>query len=372
MQESFEIKTSSGSYPVIVGEGLLKDLKIQENHLFIIDSYFENKLNLDGQIVISIPAQETSKNLNFLPEVIAQMRSKNVNRGTHVYVIGGGIMQDIATFVTSIYMRGIDWSYFPTTLLSMADSCIGGKSSINVAGFKNLVGNIYPPNAVYIDLDFCKTLAAPEIIGGLVEAVKICFAKEPRPSENDDLDQFDQYLKLNAKFPLTNLVGIQVVIQALRTKKWFIEVDEFDKKERLLLNYGHTFGHALEASSQYAIAHGPAVAIGILAANSFTQTIPGKTKFQSLHLRIDQLNKYLLQLLEPIQIPLLRALEKVNLEDVLMKFANDKKHLHNEYRVVIPLENGYLKLVNVAKDQLHQELILNAYKIAIDQIKNNH
>ena len=98
-----------------------------------------------------------------MPQVIEQMRKLGANRQTHVYAIGGGIIQDIATFVNSIYMRGIAWTYFPSTLLSMADSCIGGKSSINVVGYKNLVGNIYPPSAVYVDMNLNINIK-PEIV----------------------------------------------------------------------------------------------------------------------------------------------------------------------------------------------------------------
>ena len=134
MLESFSVTTSNGAYKVSVGEGLLEKMISGKHALFLADDFFGDRLPLNSSAVISIPALETSKNLDYMSGVIEQMRILGANRDTHVYVIGGGIIQDIATFVNSIYMRGLAWTYFPSTLLSMADSCIGGKSSINVRG----------------------------------------------------------------------------------------------------------------------------------------------------------------------------------------------------------------------------------------------
>ena len=137
MLESFDVSTSSGKYTVSVGEGLLASLKPNQHAIFLVDEYLASRLAVDSKWIIAIPALESSKNLDYMSGVIEKMRTFGANRGTHVYAIGGGIIQDIATFVNSIYMRGLSWTYFPSTLLSMADSCIGGKSSINVRGYKN-------------------------------------------------------------------------------------------------------------------------------------------------------------------------------------------------------------------------------------------
>jgi 3-dehydroquinate synthase len=194
MLEFFEVSTSGGKYQVSVGEGLLGAIEQNQRAIFLVDEYLASRLTCDPKLIIAIPALESSKNLDYMSGVIEKMRSLGANRDTHVYAIGGGIIQDIATFVNSIYMRGLSWTYFPSTLLSMADSCIGGKSSINVRGYKNLVGNIYPPTAVFVDMDFCQTLGPKEIIGGLAEAVKICYARGP--------DVFEKYLELDPLYPL--------------------------------------------------------------------------------------------------------------------------------------------------------------------------
>ena len=354
MQESFDVKTSIGNYQVIVGVDLLKQANQKQNIVFLVDEILVPRLNVDLARVIAIPALESSKNLDYMSGVIGKMRALGANRDTHVYAIGGGILQDIATFVTSIYMRGIPWTYFPSTLLSMADSCIGGKSSINVAGYKNLVGNIYPPTAVYVDMNFCETLGIKEIIGGLAEAVKICFARGP--------EAFNEYLVADPHFPLEKAKGVKVVLSALLAKKWFIEVDEFDRSERLLLNYGHTFGHALEASSNFSIAHGVAVAIGMLAANQYA--IYSGRLSQAGIAYVKKLDDYLIKLLDPIKGELVKLISLIDLSDVLSKFEGDKKHRQDQYRIVIPSGEGGLTLLPVQKNSSAEELIEKAYLAA--------
>lgn len=352
MPESFEVSTSVGSYKVIVGEGLLANIAPNEHAIFLVDQFHLSRLNLKKDKLIPIPALESSKNLDYIPQVIEQMRKLGANRQTHVYAIGGGIIQDIATFVNSIYMRGIAWTYFPSTLLSMADSCIGGKSSINVAGYKNLVGNIYPPSAVYVDMDFCKSLGRNEIIGGLAEAVKICFARGP--------EFFDAYLALSPTYPLSGEKGVKVVSQALQAKKWFIEIDEFDQSERLLLNFGHTFGHALEASSNFALAHGVAVAIGMLVAIEYAthvDNLSGIGKVKSA-----QLERYIIDLIGPLKQELRETLSQIDLVSVMQKFEGDKKHQQDFYRMIIPASSGGLIITSVPKNIQSLAQIHSAYE----------
>ena len=349
MLESFEVFTSGGKYSVSVGENLLKRINPSEHALYLIDDYLVDKLKLHSQSIIAIPALETSKNLDYMSGVIEKMRILGANRDTHVYAIGGGIIQDIATFVNSIYMRGLPWTYFPSTLLSMADSCIGGKSSINVRGY------IYPPSEVFVDMDFCKTLGPNEIIGGLAEAVKICYARGP--------EVFNQYLQLDPRYPLEGETGVRVIFTALLAKKWFIEIDEFDQAERLLLNYGHTFGHALEASSNFALAHGVAVALGMLVAiecANLVGSLDGVGKDSS-----NKLDTYLLKLLAPLRLEITDTLSEVDWSVVFLKFEGDKKHRQNAYRMVIPASSGGLVLHSLPKDENSKLLIEQAYLRAL-------
>jgi len=352
MLESFEVSTSGGKYVVSVGEGLLSQIEPKKHAIYLIDDYHLNSLKIPIESLIAIPALESSKNLDYMSGVIEKMRELNANRDTHVYAIGGGIIQDIATFVNSIYMRGLPWTYFPSTLLSMADSCIGGKSSINVHGYKNLIGNIYPPSEVFVDMDFCKTLGPDEIIGGLAEAVKICYAHGP--------EVFEEYLKLDPLYPLSEENGVKVVFSALLAKKWFIEIDEFDRAERLLLNYGHTFGHALEASSNFKIAHGVAVALGMLVATQYAYLLGQLNALGKAN--SERLDSYLVRLLSPLQGNIKSALEKIDMKTVLSKFEGDKKHRYSEYRMVLPASEGGLVLFSSPKNEATKLLIEKAYR----------
>ena len=158
-------------------------------------------------------------------------------------------------------MRGLSWTYLPTTVLAMADSCIGGKSSINVRSHKNLVGNFYPPQRILVDLDFVTSLDREMAMGGLFEAAKICFAFGP--------DKFDDYLALAPEDARTPAKIGPLVDLALRTKKWFIEIDEFDQAERLSAQFRPYLRTFIEAATHFAVSHGVAVGLGMAIACAF-------------------------------------------------------------------------------------------------------
>jgi len=266
------------------------------------------------------------------------------NRGTHVVAIGGGVIQDIATFVCSVYMRGVRWSYMPTTMLGMADSCIGGKSSINVGGLKNLVGNIYPPLAVVVDTDFIGSLNAGQTVGGLIEAAKICFAR--------GYDEFCAYEALNPTYPLSAEHAESLILRSLTAKRWFIEVDEFDKKERLLLNFGHTFGHALESATNFAIAHGLAVGAGMIAANLLALQNGWLNPVGEA--AVHHLQRHVVKMIGAADS---QPSEAILLSKVLEAFESDKKHLSDHYRIVGPRGDGALALLPLSKTSASRNMV---------------
>ena len=359
MQESFDIAASSGRYKVVIGQGLLKHV-IESNPcaIFLIDDYLSNLVSIPLAQTIFVNASEANKALERMADIIIKLRELGANRSTHLIAIGGGVVQDIASFSASIYMRGIRWSYMPSSLLSMADSCIGGKSSINVLGYKNLIGNFYPPSEIYVDVVFTKTLTTEMIIGGLFEAGKICYARGH--------SYFQSYLA-NApatKMPLESIENI--IICSLKTKKWFIETDEFDQKERLLLNFGHTFGHAIEASTDFGVSHGVAVGIGMLVAINFSIGKGWLTAIGIANTRV--LSAHIRELLAPQGAAVVSSPPVINLVQTIEKFRSDKKHLSNIFRMVCPKSDGELELVSeVRSDDLIHEITL-AYKNALDEI----
>lgn len=359
MQESFEVSASGGSYRVVVGRGLLQQI-IADNPdaLFLIDDYFATLLPVPAERKILVNAAESNKALECMAGIILKLRELGANRATHLVVVGGGVIQDIATFSASIYMRGIRWTYMPSTLLSMADSCIGGKSSINVLGYKNLVGNFYPPKEVVIDVDFAATLDPEMIVGGLFEAGKICYAR--------GYDDFQAYLSDVPGVRMSTDTLQRVLVRSLKTKKWFIETDEFDQKERLLLNFGHTFGHAIEASTHFGVSHGVAVGIGMMVAVEFakargwlSQTGLKRTEVLASHVR---------SLLSLDGRGLVVSPPVIHLDLALEKFNNDKKHLSGVYRMVCPRRDGELELVSEPKNSDVLRDIAFAYENALKAI----
>ncbi len=353
MSVSFEINSSSKRYQVgIVRDQLEAGLYEPKQHFVLVDKLvLELYPYLQTDRLIVIPAVEESKSLETVAYVVEQLRLLGANRNSHLIAVGGGIIQDIATFTASIFMRGITWTYYPTTLLGMVDSCVGGKSSINVGQFKNIAGNFYPPEEILIDTHFCSTLQNQDLISGLCEAVKICFAERG--------EHFNDYLEMTDENGLVNEVDLSKAIElSLLTKKKFIEEDEFDTGIRLLLNFGHTFGHAIEAAGNFSITHGVAVGLGMQIANHLSSAL--HPELNSVN-RVKQLDAYLSTLLAGIP-SLSKALGEISSDVFLEKFKSDKKHRANEYVVIIPDGEGYLYRHFVIKNKEFESLLAASFE----------
>ncbi len=314
----------------------------------IYDDYFSedliNRLVPESQ-KIGIRITENNKNLTTVALIIEAMTLAGCNRQTHLVAVGGGATQDLATMVASLYMRGIRWSYIPTTLMSMLDSCIGGKSSINVKNYKNVLGNIYPPESIYIESKFTNTLPKIAIASGLAEAGKICYAKS-----SETFKEFQNTMKsVSSELEkYEKLAGI-----SLMAKKWFIEIDEFDKKERKLLNFGHTFGHALEAASAFKVPHGVAILIGMKTALNFTNS------------QTANLEKFVFETFDPVR----SEIGKVSLNKNLFERAisSDKKHNSAQMFFILPDEVGQLALIGFDRSN---ELLEKCWQSLIDSLED--
>lgn len=356
MYETFNIQSSTGSYFVELGTGQLTLNRPSLPYEFALMDVNVDRLwpVLKGHVncVLPILATEENKTLLECARLIEMLRAHGANRGSSFCAYGGGIVQDLATFTASAYMRGIQWAYVPTTLLGMVDSCIGGKSSINVGPFKNIAGNFYPPQKIIIDTEFCKTLELPEVLAGLCEAVKICFAAEG--------EQFERYLRLFTVQPkfVDNEQLFSVISLSLATKKHFIEIDEFDLGPRLLLNFGHTFGHAIEAATNFRITHGVAVGIGMLAEIELAKYMG---IFSQRSERVKKLRKHIIHLLE--QIPgTTKNTQDLDLDAAVRAFRSDKKHRHDVYAMILPNEQGFLERVFLPINPETDLMVLNVFE----------
>ena len=313
--------------------------------ILIADEWFADQLTTAGKKCILVPAHEASKSLDAIPELVISLRKSGATRQTALVALGGGIVQDVAAFIASVYMRGLKWKYYPTTLLAMVDSCIGGKSSINVGPYKNLVGTFHPPEAVLIDPSLALTLSDERRVGGLVEAAKICFCRGE--------ETFQEYLSFKPGAEMSVEQVERVAYRSLLAKKWFIETDEFDKAERLLLNFGHTFGHAIEGASHFEIEHGVGVGLGVLCALEMGRLL-GRD-YSSLRC-VQLLDQHMKELL--VAVPGLRErLSRLSLEDVLDRFEADKKHGHDYYTVILVSNSGTVELFRLPKNQQSLDLV---------------
>lgn len=259
---SFDVRTGSGSYPVKIERGVLSRigdlLPLGGRKVLIVTDdgvpaeYARAVLAAapDGRIV-TIPAGERSKSFSSFEGLLSEMLSDGFTRSSAVCAVGGGVVGDLSGFAAACYMRGIDFYNIPTTMLSMVDSSVGGKTAIDFHGAKNMVGAFYPPRAVVIDCDVLGTLPSRERAAGLAEAVKMALTSDAEffsLFEGDRLPDDEE-----------------IVARSVAVKARIVEEDEKEAGVRKLLNFGHTLGHAIEASAGLsALLHGECVALGML------------------------------------------------------------------------------------------------------------
>ena len=276
-----EIKTGNQKYPIIIGDnvlnklqGLLKKNFIRFNQCLIVVDKKVPKY-LINNIIKSFPkklltihyfnANEKNKNQKSIDKIISILLIKNFNRNDCLVSVGGGITGDVSGFAASIFKRGLKFINIPTTLLSQVDSSIGGKTGINTKFGKNLIGAFYQPSLVISDIRFLKSLPKREIICGYGEILKHALIADKK---------FFTFLNkncskiLNLKSPLIE----QTIFKSCSIKKRVVEADEREVGVRKILNFGHTFAHAYEATLKYSkrLNHGEAVILGIETAAKFS------------------------------------------------------------------------------------------------------
>lgn len=256
MYSQIKVKSSIKDYSVsFVSLEEIEKLTNEDYYLVIIDRKVANyfpKLSYEGAIIVE--TSEKLKTWDSLQIIFDELIAKKVNTLTKLIVIGGGVLQDAVGFCASVFCRGIEYILVPTTLLSQIDSCVGGKTSVNYKSRKNIIGTFYPPKEILICEDFLYTLSHEDFNSGLGELFKFDLLR------NKITDSHIEKILDEKKLILPD------VYDSLKYKISILEIDEFDKKERKYLNFGHTFGHALEITSKYKLSHGYAVVIGCLIA----------------------------------------------------------------------------------------------------------
>ncbi len=215
--------------------------------------------------VVEIEGGERIKNLRHLDAMVGRALQARVDRRTLVVALGGGTVGDLTGFFAATYMRGIDWCPLATTVISLADSAVGGKTGVNAHGLKNLIGAFHQPVGVYGAIEALDTLTRRHRSGGLAEVVKCAIIADPGLFEL--LEERAETLLPGER----DLWG-EVLMRAIEVKRKVVESDPLEKGPREILNFGHTLGHTLEASVRPRLHHGEAVALGMIGALRISQT----------------------------------------------------------------------------------------------------
>ena len=317
---------------------LIVDEKLLEIFPFFIDYW-------DNNSILPIKACEDSKTLTQSEIVIKKLIEKGFKRNMTLVALGGGVIQDLTSFISSILFRGVDWIFIPTTLLSQADSCIGSKTSINFHETKNILGTFYPPRKIFTFLSFLDTLAPSEIKSGIGEILHYYFV-DSNLLMNEIRDKYNDLI-LNRKLIEKH------IFESLAIKKRMVEKDEFDKGPRAVFNYGHTFGHAFEVITEFKVSHGQAVTRGMDLAN-----------FIALNENFITLKdyKYFRSILEK-NFPKFKLKEE-DIKKFIELLKKDKKASSKEIICILPKSNDKMIIHSIKKINYLEQIIIEY----IDQV----
>ncbi len=309
---------------------LVCDQAIAANHgRLLVDSFRSNSTELH---VAQIPSGETSKSYEQMQRLYDALVEMAADRKTILIALGGGVIGDLAGFVAATYARGLKFIQVPTTLLSMVDSSVGGKTGINHPRGKNLIGAFHQPAGVLIDISTLNTLPDREYRSGLAEVVKYGVILDA-----DFMTFLENHVDhLNGRNPETMR---QVVARSCRLKADVVEQDEFERIGlRAVLNYGHTFGHAFEALAGYGeLLHGEAVAMGMICASRLAERL-GRISADDTLRQV----KLLTSLGLPVTVPDSIASRT---DEILRCMMLDKKTEGRELRFVLPSRIGHVETV---------------------------
>ena len=357
-QIKLNVKTKTQKYSIIIGSNLhkntgniLKKNSINFNKCFlIIDKSVPKKLisNIKKSLkkkdtyIYLFDATEANKNFNYINKILEIMLSKNLTREDCIISVGGGITGDIGGFVASLYKRGLKYINIPTTLLAQVDSSIGGKTGVNSKYGKNLIGSFYQPKLVISDSQFLNTLSTREIVCGYGEILKhsLIMNKKFYNFLNKNVLKI---IKLKSPFIET------AIYESCKIKKYVVERDENEKGQRKILNLGHTFAHAYEATLGFSkkLNHGEAVILGIQSALRFSLK---RKKFKEKEYK--SIINHISQAGLPSKIS--KYFSTKNLSKIIYFMTKDKKNYSNKINLIL--------LRNIGTPEINDQFNINALK----------
>ncbi len=281
---------------------------------------------LPGSLVLPVKSGEEVKNMHTLLGLADRMMKAGITRRDVVVGFGGGMITDLAGFLASIYMRGMPFVAIPTTLLCMSDAAIGGKTGIDFKA-KNMLGTFYAAEMVICDLDLIKSLPERELKSGMGEIIK--YAPILEPSLFEDFEK--KPLDLD-----------KIITQCILAKVRIVHQDPREKHLRKILNYGHTFGHALESKTNYALTHGEAISIGMVISNRIAQRLGKQEKAVG-----EKIRRALAHAGLPTTLP-----KGVTVNQLTQLIAKDKKRVGNQIAFIIVTEMGKPEMLKLTPEEL--------------------
>jgi 3-dehydroquinate synthase len=331
--KKFRFGTSVVQYHFAAGFAELKNIADVKNTVLLIDekvlAIYPKKFT--GWKIIAIRSGEQFKTQATVDAIIVQLIELGINRSSTLVGVGGGVVTDITGYVASIYMRGIRFGFVPTTILSLVDASIGGKNGVDAGVYKNMVGTIRQPAFILHDMLFVNSLPQQEWQDGFAEIIKHASIKSASMFKELQANDLTYYQKKKAAF-------CQLVQQNALIKTKVVQQDEFEQGDRKLLNFGHTYGHAIE--TQYKLTHGQAVAIGMNVAAILSEKLTGF--------------KYAIKLrsvIEQYGLPTTLAVEKEKVFSILQK---DKKAGNGSVNFILLERIGKAKIEKIALQNLYK------------------
>ena len=322
--EKMTVKSSKHSYNVLFVDHYLLNLKddIVPGDVVTVDAnileLYSHQLSTILKEVphIAIFPSEKQKSYQSVAPFINQLIETGFRKNNRLIAIGGGVVQDITAFISSILFRGVDWLFYPTTLLAQCDSCIGSKTSINFGEYKNQIGGFYPPKKITIDVNFLNSLPLIDFRSGMGEMLHYYLI-----SGEDDFQRILKEYDLAFK---NQKVLRELIFRSLNIKRDYVEIDEFDQGPRNIFNYGHSFGHALETLTGYTIPHGIAVSIGMDLANyiSLKENYITQEMYEQMHVLLKKN-------WGDVSLP------SIAIDDFIALLRKDKKAIGSEMHVIL-------------------------------------
>ena len=277
---------------------------------------------------LEIPDGERYKTLSTLASIYRRLAGLGVNRRTPVLAFGGGVVGDVAGFAAASYLRGLPCIQVPTTLVAQIDSAIGGKTGVNLAKGKNLVGAFHQPGAVFIDPELLLTLPRRELDSGLFEAIKYGVIADPK--------LYDQVVRQHRSYPDGDREGLaSMIARCVEIKAAIVSGDERESRARMVLNFGHTLGHAIEAATRYRrFTHGQAIGHGMILATRIALELGKIDHVEAETIQSD------LRRLSPLPL-----LGNLTWKSILRHMRSDKKFTDHRLRFVLPRRIGEVEIV---------------------------